>query len=72
VTTKHALPAGVQREGLRIEEAATMLGCGRTKVFDLIREGRLRVVKLGARTIVPRSEVARLLAEATGRDGDAA
>lgn len=62
----------MQREGLRVEEAAFMLGCGRTTVFQLIREKRLRVVKLGARTIVPRSEITRLLSEATQDDGDAA
>ena len=61
---KHAPPEDVQREGLRVEEAAKMLGCGRTTAFDLIKQGRLRVVKLGKRTIVPRSEVLRLLAGA--------
>jgi len=65
---KYALPEGMQREGLRVEEGAALLGCGRTKVFDLIKQGRLRVVKLGTRTIIPRSEVLRLLAEATGSD----
>jgi excisionase family DNA binding protein len=62
----------VQREGLRVEEAAHFLGCGRTTVFQLIREGKLRVVKVGARTIVPRSEVSRFLAGATEHGGDAA
>lgn len=62
----------MQREGLRVEEAAFMLGCGRTTVFQLIREKRLRVVKLGARTIVPRTEIARLLSEATQDNGDVA
>lgn len=62
----------VQREGLRVEEAAFVLGCGRTTAFQLIREGKLRAIKIGARTIVPRSEVARFLAEATERGGDAA
>ena len=62
----------VQREGLRVEEAAFVLGCGRTTIFQLIREKRLRVVKIGARTIVPRAEIARFLAEATERGGDAA
>ncbi len=72
MVVKQVLPEGMQREGLRVEEAAQVLGCGRTTVFALIREGRLRAVKLGARTIVPRSEVLRLLADATHRTGDAA
>lgn len=39
-----------------IEEAATMLRLGRTKVFDLLRDGRLRSVREGrARRIPPRA-----------------
>lgn len=72
MVTQTPIADRMQKEGLRVEEAAFVLGCGRTTVFQLIREKRLRVVKLGARTIVPRSEVARLLAEAAGRGGDAA
>ncbi len=70
--TNVTIPDYMQKEGLRVEEAAFVLGCGRTTVFQLIREGRLRVIKLGARTIVPRSEVARLLADVAERGGDAA
>ena len=65
-------PEQVGREGLHDTEAARMIGCGRTTVWKLIRQRRLRVVKLGTRTIVPRNEVLRLLGEATSRDGDAA
>jgi excisionase family DNA binding protein len=71
IVSPHSNPA-IERQGLRIEEAAHALGCGRTTVFKLIREGRLRVVKLGARTIVPRAEIARLLAETADRPDDAA
>lgn len=71
IVSHHTTPA-IERQGLRIEEAAHALGCGRTTVFKLIRTGRLRVVKLGARTIVPRNEVARLLSEGARASGDAA
>jgi excisionase family DNA binding protein len=38
----------------RPEEAAQLLGVGRTMVFELIRSGRLRSVKIGgARRITP-------------------
>jgi len=38
----------------RPEEAAELLGVGRTMVFELIRTGRLRSVKIGgARRITP-------------------
>ena len=60
--TKVQYPAeALQREGLRAEEAAHILGCGRTTVFALIRQGHLRAVKLGTRTVIPRSEINKLL-----------
>lgn len=39
--------------GHSIEEAADMLGIGRTVMCDLIRLNRLRTVKIGRRRIVP-------------------
>lgn len=34
---------------------------GRTLFYSLVKQGRIRVVKLGRRTLVPRSERERLL-----------
>jgi excisionase family DNA binding protein len=42
---------------LTLGEAANYLSCGRTKLFDLLRAGEVRVVKLGRATRVPRSEL---------------
>jgi excisionase family DNA binding protein len=39
---------GVRRVLLRPEEAAEALGVSRTTVFELIRSGALRSVKIGA------------------------
>jgi excisionase family DNA binding protein len=48
---------------LRAEEAAQLLGVGRTMVYELLRSGRLRSVKLGgARRITP-AALADLVAE---------
>ncbi|WP_085233770.1 helix-turn-helix domain-containing protein [Mycobacterium conspicuum] len=41
----------------RPEEAARLLGCGRTRVFALIGSGDLRSVKLGASRRIPRSAI---------------
>ncbi len=38
---------------LRVEEAAQLLGIGRSLVYDLIREGRLRSFKVGSRRLIP-------------------
>ena len=36
-----------------VEEAAAALSLGRTKMFHLISEGRIRSVKVGSRRLVP-------------------
>ena len=38
---------------LRPEEVAEKLGCGRSAVFDLLRKGELRSVKLGRSRRIP-------------------
>jgi excisionase family DNA binding protein len=43
----------VGRVLLRPEEVATALGVGRTAVFDLIRTGELRSVKIGKSRRIP-------------------
>jgi excisionase family DNA binding protein len=50
----------------RPEEAAQLLGVGRTMVYELIRAGRLRSIKLGgARRITP-AALADLVASLEG------
>ncbi len=39
------------------EQVAQILGIGRTFVFALIANGRLKSIKLGRRRLVPRDEV---------------
>jgi len=48
---------------LPVEEAARALGVGRTQFFVLLREGRIRSVKVGRRTLIPMSEVQRFAEE---------
>ncbi len=44
-----------------VDEAARRLGVGRTLLYDLIRQKKVRAVKLGTRTVVPATEIARLI-----------
>ncbi len=46
------------------------LSIGRSTFYKEVRAGRIRVAKIGRRTIVPLSEQARYLALITGTAGD--
>jgi excisionase family DNA binding protein len=46
----------------RVEEAAEALRLSRTAIYELIRSGRLRTVKAGARRLVPVAALAEYVA----------
>jgi excisionase family DNA binding protein len=46
-----------------VPEAAALLGIGRTRAWQLIYEGRLRAVRIGRRTLIPRTELERFVRE---------
>ncbi len=49
---------------LTVEEAAKVLGIGRQKAYELAREGKLPVLRLGKRILVPRIALERMLDKA--------
>ena len=48
---------------LRVEEVAQILGIGRTKTYDLIKQGVILTLKLGGARRVSRLVVDRMLTE---------
>ena len=44
----------------QINDACELLGIGRTSLYDLVKKGELSVIKIGGRSLVPRSEMVRL------------
>lgn len=44
---------------LSLEETRRLLGIGNTKLFELLKTGEISARKLGARTVVPESEIVR-------------
>jgi len=51
-----------ETRGVTVDEARFRLGnLGKTLFYDLVKQGKIRVVKLGNRTVVPVSEIDRLL-----------
>ncbi len=44
----------------RIDEACYVLGIGRTSLYALVKSGRLKLIKIAGRSLVPGSELERL------------
>lgn len=46
-----------------VKEAIEATGLGKTTLYQMIGDGRLRVVKIGTRTLIPRSSLAAIFGE---------
>jgi excisionase family DNA binding protein len=44
-----------------VNEFCTSVGVGRTKFYELVRDGQIRTVTLGNRRLIPATEINRLL-----------
>jgi len=44
----------------RVDEACHALGIGRTSLYELVKSGELKLIKIAGRTLIPRSELERL------------
>jgi len=53
--------AGIPPLTLRISEACRVTGIGRSKFYELIKDGAVEVIKVGAITLVPMSSIQALL-----------
>lgn len=60
----YTLTPVVARETRTVRETAQILGIGERSAWSLTRQGRIRVLRLGKRVVVPTAEIDRLL----GRD----
>lgn len=52
----------VQPQGLSVLDACKFLGVGKTTLYEAIKQGRLKVRKLGKRTIIVRADLEEFLA----------
>jgi excisionase family DNA binding protein len=52
---------------LSINDAASSLGIGRTKLYQLINAGKLEAVRIGRRTLVKTASIEALVAACSGR-----
>lgn len=58
----HSVPLG-ERAALRITEACEYAGIGRTKLYQLLEAQKLRSAKIGARRLVLRESLDKLLSD---------
>jgi excisionase family DNA binding protein len=60
-----------QRATLTVEDAAEVLGIGRSAAYEGVRRGEIPSLRIGRRLVVPRAALERLLAAGSARaDGD--
>ncbi len=48
----------------RINDFCNVIGLSRTSIYELIKDGKLKSVKIAGRTLIPATEAQRLLSEA--------
>ncbi|WP_333824266.1 helix-turn-helix domain-containing protein [Pinisolibacter sp.] len=48
----------------RINDACGQVGLGRSTLYKLIGEGKLKAIKIAGRTLIPHAELERLISEA--------
>jgi len=67
VTVNRRTPLAELPELLKPGEAASWLGCGKGTVYELVRRGDLRAVRLGRLLRIPRSGLEQLGGGAVNR-----
>ena len=50
-----------------VKDACQALSIGKTTIFALLKEGRLRAVKIGGRTLIPTDSIRSLLNGESGQ-----
>jgi len=46
----------------KIPDACRRIGIGRTALYELIKTGEIRAIKIGSRTLIPEAELQRVIA----------
>ncbi|MFO1118128.1 MAG: helix-turn-helix domain-containing protein [Beijerinckiaceae bacterium] len=58
--TSNIQPA--ERIALRVNDACAVAGLSRSKLYDLMKDGRLKAIKVGGRRLILRDDLKSLLA----------
>jgi len=60
------LPEVTEMRNVKVKDAATIMACSRSKVYDLMSEGRLRSMKIDGARRIPLSAIREFLANPNG------
>jgi excisionase family DNA binding protein len=60
--TRHQTQSQSSRLAWSIRDGALRIGISRSTIYKLATEGKLRLVKVAGRTLIPDTEILRLLA----------
>jgi excisionase family DNA binding protein len=52
---------GAAALAVRVRDACRVTGIGRSKLYELIKDGHLRTIKVGAITLIPMAELRKFL-----------
>ncbi len=66
--TEAAPPGNSPERLLSVDEAASALGIGRSRLYDEIGAGRVRSIKIGRRRLVAAGSIADFIAAGRGRE----
>ena len=66
MNAKHPAESPLEPLAVSVKEAASLLGVGRSTVFELIREQRLASIKVGKRRLIPTEELEAFIHRAMG------
>lgn len=56
------------RQTLSVDEAARLLGIGRSSAYEAVRRGEIPTLRIGRRILVPRTAIERMLNGAPSDD----
>jgi excisionase family DNA binding protein len=65
----NANPNPSTRQAYSIEETAQQLSVGRNTIYNLLNNGELKSLRIGARRVIPANEITRLLNESRVSEG---
>ena len=59
----------IEKRLLTVKEACEYLRIGRSTLYRHIKQGKIKPVKIGKRTLIDKNDLDRLIEESKGRDG---